>query len=87
MKLMTEEELLKYIDNQPNLIDDEVKKRDEFFKKLNCLRCSNTKVIPILYISKLFSKTNVLPNYLAKCLACNTEWEPLTGIEIKIPKY
>lgn len=87
MKLMSEQELLNAINNHSNLIEEQTRKRDEFYNKLNCIRCNENRIVPILYTSKLFTQNNILPNYLARCLNCGVEWEPLTNIEIKLPHH
>lgn len=84
-KTMKQADVLKALEGHTNIIDPEVRELEAFFRRLQCVSCGG-EVQKILNPKKLFREGSILPNYLAKCKACETEFEPYTGIQLTPPR-
>jgi len=81
---MQKEDIIKALEGQENVLDKAVKENEAFFRRLQCVSCGGD-VQPIVNPRKLFREGALLPNYLAKCKVCETEFEPYTGIQVSPP--
>lgn len=80
---MKEEDLLNYINNQPNILAREFDKLNNYYKNQKCLRCDG-QLIPTLNNENPFNG-NLIPNYLGKCINCGTIFNTELKLEIKGP--
>lgn len=82
----------KALEGQEDVITPAVKDHEAFFKRLSCPSCGG-EVMPVVHpvmnretgTRSPFRSGSVLPNYLAKCKICETEFEPHTGIQVSAP--
>ncbi len=83
-KPMKREDALRALKGQENIIAPAVREHEEFFKRLACPSCgSNVMAVP--NHRQLFREGSILPNYLAKCTSCETEFDPYTKIIVTLP--
>lgn len=91
-KTLPLEVVLKALKGQEDILTPAQKEHETFFRRLNCVSCGG-EVMPIINPvmntetgqRSPFRAGDVLPNYLAKCKTCNTEFEPYTGIQVSPP--
>lgn len=81
---MKPEDVRKALKGQVDIIKPAVEAHQKYFSNLSCHRCGG-EVFPIVNVAMPFKTGSVLPNYLAKCKTCGTEFEPYTKIEVKGP--
>ena len=80
------------LEGHEDIITPKVKEHEEFFRRLRCPSCGGEVMAVIHPVMNRetgqrspFRSGNVIPNYLAKCRACNVEFEPYTGIQVSPP--
>jgi hypothetical protein len=83
-KPMKKEDVLKSLGGQEDVLTPEVKRNEEYFRSLSCPYCGN-KCMPFVDPSRLFREGDLLPNYMARCVACGSEFEPYTKILTTVP--
>jgi len=91
-KTLPHEVVLKALEGQEDILTPAQKENEAFFRRLSCVSCGG-EVMPIIHpvMNKEtgqrspFRAGGVLPNYLAKCKVCETEFEPYTGIQVSPP--
>jgi predicted restriction endonuclease len=81
---MKPEDVLKAIKGHENILKSALAEHEKYFKYLSCIRCGEG-VYAFVDPVQLFRSEAILPNYLARCKVCGTEFEPYTKIEIKGP--
>ena len=83
----------KALEGQEDILSPAQKEHESFFKRLSCPACGG-EVMPVIHPvmnpetgqRSPFRAGSVLPNYLAKCKVCETEFEPYTGIQVTAPR-
>jgi hypothetical protein len=84
-KTMPREVILKALEGQEDVLTPALREHQQYFRNLSCPRCQSS-VIPVVDPKRLFRENGLLPNYLAKCSACECVFEPYTKIEVELPK-
>jgi hypothetical protein len=83
-KPMDPEEVLKLLEGHENILTPAVEENERFFRTLSCPSCGGA-VVPFVDPSRpLFREGEFLPNYMARCRECGTEFEPYTGIQVSL---
>ena len=84
-KPMKREDVFKALEDQEDILTPAVKRHVELFQSLSCPYCNGDRCAAILDTSRPFREGELLPNYLARCLSCGTDFEPRTGIQVTLP--
>lgn len=86
-KPMKKEDVLKALEGHEDILKKAAKENQDFFSRLSCPSCGGD-VLPVVSVIKgsPFREGALLPNYIAKCKICNVEFEPVTGIQITMPR-
>ncbi len=84
-KEMNPEDVVKQLEGHRNVIKDEMAKVDEYFSKLECVACRGS-CHPVVNSEKLFESNSILPNFLAECNECGTQFSPYTKILVRKPQ-
>jgi DNA-directed RNA polymerase subunit RPC12/RpoP len=84
-KPMKREEVLKLLEGQEDVLTPAIRAHEEYFKKLLCPYCSGDRCMPFVDPRRPFREGDLLPNYLARCTTCGTEFEPYTKLQISLP--
>lgn len=85
LKTMNPDEVRKALAGQEDILTPAAQTTDTYFKKLSCPSCGG-ECMKFVDPSRLFKDGAVLPNYMARCKVCETEFEPYTMIQVKGPK-
>ncbi len=83
-KEMDPDEVWRAIEGHKNILAEETKKVEDYFKKVRCPRCTGS-CRPILNNPSLFKENEILPDYLAECVDCGAVYTPYTFIEVSGP--
>lgn len=73
----------KALEGHLDVLSPAAQESDEFFARLSCPSCGG-ECMKFVDPTRLFREGAVLPNYLARCKACGTEFEPMTGIQVTV---
>ncbi len=84
-KEMDQDEVLKALEGQKDILSDEMKKHEEYFAQLRCISCSCDEVVAFVDPESLFSQGSFLPNYMARCSECGCEFTPYTKLQTSSP--
>ena len=84
-KTMKLEDRQRLVEGHEDLLSEEKRREDRYFSDLSCIRCGE-KVFAVLNAKRPFKEGRLLPNTLAKCGSCETEFEPYTKIEVTPPR-
>jgi hypothetical protein len=84
-KEMNPDDVRKALEGHTNVIEEEVRRHEAYFKDLECLYCQGD-CHPVVSPEKLFEKNGILPRYLAECSLCGCQFEPYTKIEVRGPQ-
>lgn len=84
-KEMNEEDILKALEGQEDILTEEMRKHEEYFAHLRCISCSSNEIEPFVDPETLFAPGSLLPHYLARCSACKCEFTPYTKIQTSSP--
>lgn len=84
-KVMTLKERQESVKDCSDPLTEEYKKEQEYYSKIQCIRCGE-KVYSIPNAKRPFTEGRLIPNTLAKCSACEVEFEPYTRLEVTPPR-
>lgn len=84
-KEMNPDDVWRLISAHPNVISEEVKKSEMYFSNLSCPYCGGG-CHPVVNSEKLFDDGSILPNFIAECNDCESQFTPYTKIEVRGPK-
>lgn len=85
-KTMKQEEVRRSLQGHEDILKSAYEANDKLFKSLTCPECRGS-VMAVPNTKMLFREGSIVPNYLAKCKTCGTEFEPATGIQVTLPNY
>lgn len=64
----------------PDVITPLVEKEKELFSKSPCPKCGADAAVPMLDLRRPFTTNSPLANKILRCPACDTEYDPKTGL-------
>lgn len=82
-KPMKREVILQALEGQQNVLKPAVEEHERFFKRISCPSCGG-EVTAVVNAKQPFKEGEILPNFLARCRVCSMEFEPTTGIIVKL---
>lgn len=74
----------KALEGQQDLLTPEVRKEEAFFRNSSCPNCSAQSLEATINVKKPFSPGAPLPNKILRCLMCRTEFDPYSGLVLKV---
>lgn len=85
-KEMDQELVRKLLEGQENVISPAVLKEQTMLSGAVCPACSGDSTQAMVNAKRPFTKGKVLSNKILKCLTCQSEFDPQTGIISFTPK-
>lgn len=85
-KPMDPELALKAIEGQENILAPRIAEVDRYFSHLRCPECGGEVMKYVDPTRPLFLEGDLTPNYMARCRACEVEFEPYTRIQTSAPR-
>lgn len=83
-KTMKQEEVRRALEGHEDILKPAFEANERFFRSLSCPECGGN-VIAVVNTKALFREGSIVPNCLARCKVCETEFEPHTGIQVTLP--
>lgn len=88
IKTLDPQKCLEIVSQYENILDRPQKDMESYFSKLTCIKCGNNNIdkFPYFIIEENIQKVvydGVLPKQMAKCKACQCEFEPYTKLITK----
>jgi hypothetical protein len=83
-KPMHPDAVRKALEGQENVLAAAVQAHESYFKSLSCPSCGGD-CMAFVDPSRLFREGSPIPNYLARCKTCGSEFEPYTKIVLTVP--
>jgi hypothetical protein len=83
LKFLDHEEALRLLKDHKDVLSEAVEQDSKFYASKSCPRCGGS-CRKTGDIRTMFTGDDVLPQFNLECLACGEEWDPRTGITIKI---
>ena len=84
-KPLTEEEIWKLLEGHKDILTPLAKKEEAFLRASFCPLCKATAPVPFVDPLRPFVSGNPLPNKLLRCITCEAEFSPYTGLITKAP--
>lgn len=84
-KTMKQEDIRRALQGHEDILKPAYEANDKLFKSLSCPEC-RSDVMATVNTKVLFREGGIVPNCLAKCKTCGTEFEPTTGIQVTLPR-
>lgn len=82
-KEMRPEDVMKALEGHQDVLSGEVAKEQAFFRAVPCPRCRSRSLNYSVDSRKPFTSGSPLPNKIAICLECETEFDPYTGLILR----
>jgi hypothetical protein len=83
-KEMDPEVVWTLLEGHKDILTPMTKKEELFFKHMTCPTCKSSSLQAFINASSPFSAQSPLPNRLLRCLSCQTEFDPNSGIITKV---
>lgn len=83
-KTMKQEDVRRALEGHEDILKPAFDDMERLFKCLSCPECGG-EVMAVVNTKALFREGSIVPNCLAKCKVCGTEFEPHTGIQVTLP--
>ena len=83
-KPLKQHEVRQALEGHQDILKPVFEASERFFRSLSCVSCGG-EVMAIVNSRAPFKEGSIIPNYLAKCKRCSTEFEPHTGIQVTPP--
>lgn len=84
-KQLSQDDIWKLLEGQEDVLTPLVQKEQSFFRNSTCPACGGASHLPFVNPRRPFSQGSPLPNKLLKCLQCEAEFDPTTGLITSIP--
>lgn len=84
-KPMKPEDVRRAVEGHKDIITPAIVEVRNFIRRLSCISCGG-EVIEVVNSRVPFTEGNILPNFLAECISCKTQFEPYTRIQVSMPK-
>lgn len=84
-KQLSQDDIWKLLEGQEDVLTPLVKKEEAFFRNKACPACDGASHLPFVNPRRPFTQGSPLPNKLLKCLHCETEFDPITGLITSVP--
>lgn len=68
----------------PDVLKGQAEKEAAFFRNSSCPRCREYNHETFVNPQRPFAPGSILPNKLLRCLSCNTEFDPYTGLVTRV---
>jgi len=83
LKFLDEDETKKLLEGAEDVITPAAEADSKFYASQNCPRCGGTcKKIGDFH--RMFQQDGILPKFDMECIACGEQFDPRTGITIRI---
>lgn len=79
-KEMDPETIRSALEGHEDALSPLVRKEEAFFKNVSCTTCGEKNLTAVLNAARPFTDGVPLPNKLLKCLKCETEFDPYSGL-------
>jgi hypothetical protein len=83
-KPMKEEEIRELLKDQVDVLTPLIKEEEAFLRSKGCPKCGRMGAQSLINTRRPFVSNNPLPCKLLQCLACDTEFDPYTGIITRV---
>ena len=83
-KPLTQEEIWKLLEGQENLLKPLAEKEEIVLQHASCPSCQACSHERFVNPRTIFSPGKPLQNTLLRCLRCGSEWDPHSGIILKM---
>lgn len=74
-----------FLEGHADVLTPMVEKEARFLKGCACLKCGESTTEPFVDPQRPFSPSSPLPNQRVRCLSCQCEFDPRTGLITKVP--
>ena len=83
-KELDPEVIRKALEGQEDVLGSEAKKEQALFRNTSCPNCGAYEHEQVLNAKRPFTPGSPLPNKTLRCMPCQTEWDPFSGIIVSV---